>query len=323
MTKKTILQSIRPVARKGGNPVEASDSTFGFDPAENINAQELDQLVKSLTGNGPDVVAARNGFLAAAVEPIFQIIPYVEVYDRFFMQMGLDPLADNRLPLEDLVGIAYSSHPQAGIFYSKPGYLWTRPTFSTYQGGTYINWDLVAKAGWNVLARALDYVSWDLARKRDAAAKVVIDAAIPTSHKLTSTGALNKAGVDEVIRKSNQIGFPVKMAIINPGRMMDMATWTWGNTGVFLPFGVTQELLDSLMYSNYGGLRWYASPNVPATDVYFAGDPNTVGWHQTRGTPRQDSAIDIDRGIDKYALRDAEHAWYIPHALSLWHIAIA
>jgi hypothetical protein len=322
MTNKTVLQSIKAQPIVGANVMAASNElpliTEGYDVAT------VDQLLARLVGTSADLKAERTAFAAAAVEPVMQIVPYVEMYNRFFMQVSYQQGEDNALPVEDqLSAVAYSSHPQTGIQYVKPGYLFTRPTFSTFTTGIKMPWSTMAKAGWNVLARQMNYAAWEMAKKRDAAAKTVIDAAVPTSHKLTVTGSLTKTSVDQVIRQSNQIGFPVKFAVINPGRLMEMQSWTWGATGFFIPQGVAQQLVDNLYYGNYGGVQWYAHPYASVNTVYLSGDASFLGWHQTKGTPRNDSAIDIDLGVDKYSFRDAEHAWYIQSGLPLWTITIA
>lgn len=323
MMDKKLAELIRYTPATGANALNASqDNPANWSVGEYTG--EVDALLASLASGSPDVLAARQQFGAAIAEPIMQIVPYVEQFDRFFMQQTIGDLEDNLIAVEDLTNVAYSSHPRAEIFYNEPGYYFVRPTFSTFQTGYKIAWPVLRKAGWNILARQMNYVAWELARKRDAAAKVVIDAAIPTAHKLTVSGdVLNKAGVDEIIRKSNQIGFPVRSALINPGRLMQMQQWTWGSTGMFLPQGVAQQLVDNLFYGNYGGVNWYAHPYAPADTVYFFGDPSQIGWHQRKGSPRTDSFVDITRGEDQYAMRDAEHAWYVQAGISLWTITVS
>lgn len=321
MTTKTVLNSIKARPIVGAN-VMAGAASLPLS-VEGYDLATVNDLLARIAGSGADIRADRLAFAGAAVEPVMQIIPYVEQYNRFFMQVSYQQGEDNALPVEDqLTGVAFTSHPQTGIQYVKPGYLFTRPTFSTFSYGIKMPWNTMAKAGWNVLARQMNYSAWEMAKLRDTAAKTVIDAAVPTSHKLTVGGGLIKATVDEVIRRSNQIGFPVKFAVINPGRLMEMQSWTWGGTGMFIPQSVAQELLDNLYYGNYGGVSWFAHPYAPVNTVYFSGDPSFLGWHQTKGTPRNDSDIDIDLGVDKYTFRDAEHAWYIQSGLPLWTITV-
>lgn len=322
MENKVFKQiRIRPVHGERARMVAAYESDLYVD---GLDTRTVDKMLSDIAvAGGANVLEARQGFAAAVVEPIQQIIPYVEMYARFFQNVHYDYGEDNKLPVEDgLVAVAYASHPQTGIEYVRPGYKFTRPTFSTWTTGVKVNWNMMAHAGWNVLARQMNIAAWEMAKKRDAAAKAVIDSAMLSSHQLSVSGSLTKAAVDEVIRRSNQIGFPVKFAVINPGRLMEMQGWTWGGTGFFIPQGVAQELVDNLYYGNYGGVKWYAHPYASNTRVYFGGDPAQIGWHQEMGSPRNDSAIDIDLGIDKYALRDSYHAWYVGSALSLWHIDI-
>ena len=307
----------------GAQALQASDESLQigaplFDGADYTS--EIDVLLASLATGSPDVMAQRQGFGAAIAEPIQQIVPYVEQYDRFFMQQTIGDLEDNLISIEDLTNVAYQSHPRAEILYSEAGYRFTRPTFSTFQTGFKIAWPTLRKAGWNVLARKMNYVAWELAKKRDTAAKAVVDAAVPTNHKLSVSGGLSKASVDEVIRRSAQIGFPVKFAVINPGRLMEMQGWNW--VMPHIPDGVSQQLIDNLYYANYAGVSWYAHPYAQMNTVYLAGDPSQIGWHQRKGSPRTDTFVEITQGEDQYAYRDAEHAWHIQSGLALWTVTI-
>ena len=318
---KKLSEVVKFVPAVGQNALTASKESMQLSVGE--YTADVDALLASLAGSSPEIEAARNQFGAAIAEPIMQIIPYVEQYGRFFQQQTIGDLEDNLIGVEDLTNVAYSSHPRAEILFNEPGYRFVRPTFSTFQTGFKIAWPTLRKAGWNIVARQMNYVAWELARKRDAAAKVVLDAAIPTSHKLTVTGGLTKAAVDQVVRQSNQIGFPVKYAVINPGRLMEMQSWTWGGTGFYLPPEVAKQLVDNLYYGNYAGIQWFANPYAPVNTVYFGGDASQIGWHQMKGSPRTDSFSDMVQGEDLYSFRDAEHSWYIQSGLTLWQIAIA
>lgn len=320
MMDKKLAELIQFAPAVGANALSASQDNPSQWNVGDYTA-DVDALLASLASGSPDMLAARQQFGAAIAEPILQMVPYVEQYDRFFMQQTIGDLEDNLIAVEDLTNVAYQSHPQAEILYNQPGYYFTRPTFSTYQTGYEIPWPMLRKAGWNFLARQMNYVAWELARKRDTAAKAVIDAAVPTNHKLTVSGGLTKASVDEVIRRSNQVGFPVKAAVINPSRLMEMQGWTW--TMPYIPQGVAQQLIDNLYYGSYGGVQWYAHPYASTTVVYFFGDPSQVGWHQRKGSPRNDTFVDITRGLDQYAFRDAEHSWYVGSGLSLWTVTVA
>lgn len=321
MTKKlTENIKFRPVTGKNALTASAASDLY----VDGLNQGDIDKMLASIAVSGEGVLEQRQAFAAAMVEPIMQIIPYISLYDRFFMQVNYQYGEDNALPVEDnLVLVAYNSHPQTGVFYTKPGYQFTRPSFSTWTTGTKIPWNLMRVAGWNVLARQTNYLTWEMTKKRDAAALTVLEAAVPASHLLNVTGGVTKASVDQVIRSSNQIGYPVKTAVINPARLMEMQSWTWGGTGFFIPEAVAQQLVDNLYYGNYGGVSWFANPNAPTNAILFGGDPSMIGWHQTRGTPRNDSDVDITNGVDLYTIRDSEHAWYVQSGLSLWKLQIS
>lgn len=331
MTKELkLLENLKAITKftpyHGANALQATAETLQvanpvWDGQDYTG--EVDALLAQLATGSADVLAARQQFGAAIAEPIQYMIPYVEQYDRFFMQQTIGDLEDNLISVEDITNSAYQSHPRSEIIFNEPGYSFTRPSWSTFQYGFKISWNTMRFAGWNVLARQMNTAAWELAKKRDAAAKVVLDAAVPTGHKLTVTGEITKTSVDEVIRRSNQIGWPVKFAVINPGRLMAMQTWTWGGTGFQLPEGVAQQLVDNLFYANYGQLRWYAHPYAPYTRVYFGTDPSQVGWHQQKSSPRNDTQVDLIQGEDQYMYRDSYHSWYIPDGLGLWWVDIA
>jgi len=308
----------------GSNALTASrESVLYGNPVLDGNdvTSEVDALLASLASGSPDVMADRQQFGAAIAEPILQIVPYMEQYDRLFMQQTIGELEDNLIGVEDLTNVAYTSSARAEILFNEPGYRFTRPTFTTFQTGFKIAWPTLRKAGWNILARQMNYVAWELARKRDAAAKVVLDAGIPTNHIYSVTGVLTKSTVDSILRSSNAIGFPVKMAVINPGVLMEMQSWTW--TMPTISFKLADTLVDNLFYGQYGGINWYSHPYVPIDQVYFAGDPTQVGWHQRKGSPRNDTYVDIIQGEDDYAFRDAEHSWYVGSGVALWRVDIS
>ena len=317
---KKLSEVVKFVPAVGQNALSASKESMQLSVGE--YTADVDALLASLAGSSPEIEAARNQFGAAIAEPIIQIVPYVEQYSRFFQQQTIGDLEDNLIAVEDLTNVAYTSHPRAEILYNEPGYRFTRPTFTTFQTGFKIAWPTLRKSGWNIVARQMNYVAWELARKRDAAAKVVLDAAVPASHKLSVATTLTKALVDQVLKSSNAIGFPVKYAVINPGLLMTMQAWTWGATGFYLPPEVAKQLVDNLYYGSYGSIQWYAHPYAPTNMIYFGGDATQIGWHQMKGSPRTDSFTNITLGEDEYAYRDCEHSWYVGSGLSLWTVEL-
>jgi hypothetical protein len=318
---KNWTEVIKPkplIGRENVQAIQGSMERTALWQVEDGYHAKLDAMIKSLA-LGSDS-AARGRFLAAMTAPIQQIIPYVSLYDRFFVSNTFGLGEDVLHPTETVINIAYESHPQAEVFLNQPNFLFTRPTFTTFNSGVRIPWDLLATAGWNLLERQMNYVSWELARKRDAKAKTAIDNAITAGHNLTHTGGLVKTSVDFIIRESNEIGFPVKQAVINPGRLMEMQAWTW--VMPTLSPEVANQLVYNFYVGNYGGVDWFVNPNAPADTVYLGGAAEQIGWHDLKGSPRTDRDTDVTKGEDFVVMRDPLHAWTVEVALSLWKINI-
>jgi hypothetical protein len=297
--------------------MSASEETTFWD-VTGEDRKRLDALIRMIA-QGDDTLRAK--FIAAMTAPIQTIIPYVSLYDRFFVGNNYGLGEDVLHPTETVVNIAYESHPQAEVFLNQPNFLFTRPTFTTFNSGVRIPWDLAATAGWPLIERQMNYVAWELARKRDAKAKTTIDNALAVSHILTHTGEMAKSVVDKVLRESNKIGFPVTQAVINPGRLMEMTNWNWVMPNIAEP--VALSLAQNLYYGQYGGINWFVNPNASSTQVYFGGMPEQIGWHDTKGQARQDRDTDITKGEDFVVMRDPLHAWTVEVALSLFRVDIA
>lgn len=297
----------------GGNKVEGAAFT-------NQNADEL-LADLALHGSKED----RELLAAQIVEPIEQVVPYMEMYSQFFMNVTYDDREDNTIPVEDTQVMAYETHQDGQILYTRPGFSFTRPDFTTWDTGIEIGWKQMGRAGWNILGRSMKRATEALARKRDELAGNVLRAAIPADHEyLVAGGALTKVGVDTVLKAQAGIGFPVQKALVNPATLMAMSNFTWGATASFvLPDEVARQLLRTLMVSEYGGVQWYTNPFFPTTEVLFAGAPENLGWHQTRGSVNVSSDVNITKGIDLHAIRDAEHAYYVGNAYTLARIRIS
>src|SRR3990167_7172705 len=67
---------------------------------------------------------------------------------------------------------------------------------------------------------------------------------------------------------------------------------------------------------------WNFYPHAPTDRIKCAGPPAQVGWHQTRGSVRNSSDIDILNKRDLYLIEDQEHAYFIGNDISLWEIRI-
>lgn len=287
--------------------------------ASKANQADVDQFLATLANTIED-----HELLAAQlVEPIEQVVPYQTIYDKFFQDWQLGELDDNSIPVEDTVAVAYQSHQDGEIMYSRSGFSFVRPDFLTFTTGIEVGWKALKRAGWNYLARQMRRANEALARKRDEQARGVLYAAIPASHGYTVTGgALTKASVDTILKDQAGIGFPVRQVMINPATLMAMGNFTWGGTGYFLPPEQAGQLLKTLHIMDYGGATWFSNPFFPTTEVLFSGLPSEIGWHQIRGSVNVASDVDITKGVDLHAIRDAEHAYYVGNAWTLAKLVI-
>jgi len=297
-----------------GNKLEASRAT------ENDVNDLLTQLATSGTVEDHELLARQ------IVEPIIQVIPYRSIYNIFFQDVNYGELEDNSIPVEDIVAIAFETHPDSEIMYTRAGYSWTRPDFTTYDTGIEVGWRQLKRAGWNFVARLMQRAMDELARKRDALARGVLIAAIPASHEYIVTGgSLTKVGIDAFLKDQAGIGFPVAQAVVNPATLMAMSNFTWGvsNGGFLLPPSEARQLLQTLYLSDYGGVSWYTNPFMPTNEVLFSGPASMVGYHQIRGEVNVASDVDITKGVDLHAIRDADHAFYVGNTWTLGRIRIS
>ncbi len=291
--------------------------------ASKASVADVDAFLTALATSGS---REDHELLAQAVaEPIIQVIPYRSIYQEFFMDQQIGELDDNSIPIEDLVAIAWETHPDSEIMYTRAGYSWTRPDFTTFDTGIEVGWRQLKRAGWNFLARLMARAMDELARKRDALARGVLIAAIPASHEYIVTGgSLTKAIIDTVLKDQAGIGYPVAQAMVNPATLMAMGSFTWGATASFVvPPEQARDLLRTLTIMDYGGVNWQTNPFMPTNEVIFGGPAAMVGWHQVRGSVNVASDVDITKGIDLHAIRDADHAYYVGSGLTLARIRIS
>jgi hypothetical protein len=265
----------------------------------------------------------------AIIEPIEQVVPYVEMYRPFFMDLHYTALEDNKIPVEDIVNMAWETVADGGSLYTRVGSIqWVRPSFEKWDTGVRVPWESLEYAGWNFLARQMRRATEAIARKHDIAAKLVADASIDAQaghHVGVAGGLLTKAAVDSIIKTSHGIGFPVTQALVNTGVMTDMVQADWfgpTNTGgiPMLYEKNVEELLTNLYIGSYGGVSWWSNPNCPTGHAWFGGPANQIGYHQTKGEVRTVSDIDIDFREDKHLIIDMYHAWYIGNGLTLYRL---
>ena len=292
-----------------GNFVIASDSGFSIQDVNDLLAQTA-----SRAG-----VNAKDQLLAIAttvIEPIDQALRYITVFTEFYREIGIGPLEDWSIPVENLImGLGFQVHSESEVFFVRPSFEWTRPTLNEYSAGVEMPWKLMQRAGWNLLSRMMERATDALARQIDAQARAGVDASIlaTAGHAHTQAGTtLTKAAVDAVIKAANALGFPMSRAAINAGTVTDMAGWS---TGTFstqtIPEAEARDLLQRLYLGNYGGIDWYSNPFVTNRFVYFSGPSSATGYHIVRGSVNAASDVDIHKGIDLHAIRSAEHAFYI------------
>ena len=319
MTKKwTDVIQLKTIT--GQNALSASAET-SFWEIDDSYKPKMNALLRQIATSGD--AALRSKFLAGITAPIMSIIPYVTLYDRFFIPQTYGLAEDIQHTTDTVINVVYESHRQAEVFFNQPNLLFSSPTLATFNAGFRIPWDQLAfanAAGWDALAKEMNQCMWELARKRDAKAKTVLDTAITLNHTLNHTGGLVKSVVDYVVRKSNEIGFPVTQAVINPGRLMEMQSWSWVMPNI--PPEVANQLIFNFYVGNYAGIDWFVNPNASANTVYFGGPASQIGWHDMKGDERVDRDTDITKGDDLVAIRDKYHAWSVQVALSLWVVNI-
>jgi hypothetical protein len=331
-----ILPPAVEVEFKGGNqsdavirpkPMGNPNGRVRIDLAAGYTAHDVDELMHQVYAETKSDQQARLALMAQTiVEPILQIVPYAEMYSMFFMQQNYGDLEDNAIPIEDTVAMAWETHADGGTMWVRVGGMtWTRPEFQMWDYGIEVPWDAQRFVGWNFLARQMARCAEALARKRDAIAQYTLDAAITalSGHFPTvSGGVMTKASVDAAIKAQLQVGFPISRALVNQGVQTDMATWLPSTTLAQYPQNVGAEILTNLFISNYGGIQWMSNVYASSSFVYFSGEPNTVGWHQTKGSMRTVSDVDITNNRDLHKVIDAYHAWYVQSALSLRRLTI-
>jgi len=306
-------------------PVEENGKVRAAYSGESV-MNEVDALLADLARGGSSGDARQDHILLAQaiVPPIAQAIPYTRWTEMFFMPVNYSHGEDNRLAVEDITTLAWQTTGESQVMFTAPGYLWTRPTFIEFDSGIEMYWRRMERAGWNVLQRAMERVRSDIARQIDTNAQTALDAAISgVSHNSTvSGGKVTKAAVDAIIKAAQQIGFPMTMAMINPGTMTDMTSWSGGVFTSGLAEEDRREMVTSLYIGRYGGIQWYTNPNCPTDYVYFSGPASNGAYEQRRGGMRTYSDVDIVRKLDLHTVLSGEYAWYVGNAYNYWSLQV-
>jgi len=265
---------------------------------------------------------------AAAREPIRLLARYKEWTQFFYAPMSLGMTEDNAIPTDQPIGSAFISSPEGRVNFIRPGVQqWYRPGFYEIKAGLSVLWRTLQTASWAILQRRMEETADAIAYKRDVLGKAVMDTAIAATSGHTSTVAtsLTKSTLDAVIAAAVQIGFPITQMAINPGRLVDMSSWTFGSTSAipysFAPEGVRQQFYDKLFAEGYGGLRYIISHNVPMASIYLSGDPSETGYKQDHGQARSMSDVNIHDMADEHIIYE-DIAHYVGNAYNLWKITI-
>jgi hypothetical protein len=264
---------------------------------------------------------------AALLPPIRTLSRYKSWTQEFFLHQSFELGEDNRVALDSPLGSAFLSSPGGRVEYVTPGVQrYARPTFVEIDGGVFINWSTMEYAKWNVLQRRLEETADAMAQKKDKIAQPVLDTAISSaSHNTTCSTSLTKAAVDYIIKQSAGIGFPVTHVAVNPATIMDMTAWTNGSTSAlpvfFSPESAREQVYQQLWFSGYGNLRYFVSKDVPATMVYFGGEPAETGYIQTHGAVRSVSDMVVQDKGDLHLYWE-DFAAYVSNIYNLWSIQI-
>lgn len=307
-----------------GNPIAAAAQPQGAE-------REVNAYLARFGAGGGASHAERHELIAAVMEPIAQVINYMQMYDIFYMPWGLAEGEDNKIPLEDIVTLAWETHEDSAVLFVRPGYLWTRPDFVTFDTGVEIHWETIARAGWNVLSRQMQRAAENLARKRDEFLRgALLGALLPQNISIVTGGTITKASIDSILIAAATIGFPMTQAVINPGILMGMGNFNWSNSasgtpnpGLILPPEVANGILRTLVFLEYGGVTWYSNPFAPVTEVLLSCAPTFIGYHQTMGEMKSASDVDIIEKVDRHAIYDQYHAAYVQNAYALRKLTIA
>lgn len=310
-----------------------SEEVFSFDKMKIdplsgnpvLGSSELEYVSGLMSKVGRDPSRELHQLVGQGVrEPIRLMAEYREWTSMFFEPWQLGDIEDNRIPLDDYIALAWTTHPDGQVLLVRPGIRWTRPDFTMIDTAMEIQWDTMRAAGWPILRRKMQECAEELARLRDTMGLAVLNTAVTglAGHTTTVATNISKASIDAVFQSAATIGFPVRRVAINAGSVLAMRGWTGSSFGQqVLPEGETRALLTRGYLGEYGGAMWYAHHSVPAAYVYFGGEPSQIGYHQMRGGTRAASDVDIINKTDIHTL-DEKHAYYVGNAYNLWRLQI-
>lgn len=292
---------------------------------DTVTEEQLNHLMaQAIAKTSNDPAVQRRALIMALQEPINYAVRFISWTEPFFMRENYGPLDDNTIPLEEgLQPVALQTGHLGQITFVEPNFNWLRPEFEQWATGVKFPWKVLERSGWNVARRMMNRAADALARAIDTAGRVVIDAAIVAAGNVSvdAGGILQQATLDAIIKAHATAAQPLVAVHINPGDIVDLATWAAGPLAAGnMPSRVAEEVLRNLHFGNYGSLQWIGNSFVPAGSVYLRGLNTQIGVHQVKGSMRTDTDTDITRGIDITAIRTADHAWSIIAAYFLHRI---
>jgi hypothetical protein len=256
--------------------------------------------------------------------PIRKVAPYLEWTQHFFAPRPEGPDDHVRIALDEYTVVAFMSSPDGGIEYTRPYRKYTTVSWRMIRCGLELPWDAY-RWGWDVLSKKMMEAAEELARKRDGVRQPLLNAAAisQAGHVPTVSSVLTKASVDSILKSAAGNGFPVTMAAINTGTMMDMSGWTLPANSMIsgsVPERVGRDILTRLFTPGYGDITWIVNHTIPSNYIYFGGPPTEVGWHFMGGvTPASDR--DIDHDVDKHNWRQ-EVAAHLEGSHRIWRLEV-
>lgn len=260
------------------------------------------------------------------IGPIRQVAVYYSWTDDLFnhRQVGFNDRP--RVALQSYTAQAWVSSPDGVALYTRPGRSYVVPEATRIMAGVKVGWDDLRAAGWDLMEMHIQQAGEELARKRDELAKQVLDAFFAANPARTvGAASLTRAAVDLVIKNAITDKFPVSRVIVNPARILDMATWTnvtstmWSN----LPERYGEQIVRQGYITEYGGLTWITRDYCPADEVFFVGDPAANGmFHFIFGEGQANTDEDIHHGVTYTVWRET-HGYMIAGGMALWRILIS
>lgn len=288
--------------------------------------EDLDRLVKS-TGeaSGPDAMELHRLMGAKLYGPISKLAHYQE-WARFFFMQETGTINDQiRIVQDTYAAVVYETSPDGQFLFNRPGYTYATVEWQTVDAGMEISWRQMRMSGFNLLQTKMQEVAEEFARKFDAMRQNAMDVscAATTGHFPTVSTTVTKASVDSILKLARQAGFDIGVAAANSGTLMDMSSWTIAANSMWQAGFIDKgpELFTNLWVSNYGGVNWFASKDVPSNYIYFSAGADKTGWEWTGQAPITMSDVDVVHKVDQHVW-EIDKAFRVENAYALYRLQI-